>query len=202
MCFRFFVLFAMTVTALSSGCNQKGSAMKKRNLEALSKANSESGGSGGSIVSLGTCESWASSSPLEKVNLEGKTIAFFDEDSPVGDDGSQAIKSCVDYSELNGNCRFKKKYDSTWTNANCANNFRPYYFGIYCVGTEQNKYIDPACNNNYWKDGCQVIGNHYIKNRSMKFDGTSISYTDDGKTYILAKIVPKGTCEPVNPWRD
>jgi len=184
------------VTTVFVGCNQKGSAMKKRNIEALSKSQSEISGSTDSSKEFENCARFVSPTGSGTVNLEGKTIAIYD------DYGKQEIHGCVDYSERDGDCRFKDRFDSTWSHASCTNEFGPTYFGIYCLGTPGSKYINPACNNQFWKEGCRIIGNQFVKNRSMKFDGTSFSYTDDGKTHIQAKIVPKGSCEPVNPWPD
>ncbi len=150
--------------------------MKKRNIEVLVKSKSEISGSTDSSKEFEPCARWVRPTGSGTVNLEGKTIAIYD------DYGKQKIQSCVDYSEHDGYCRFKDKFDSTWSNASCTNSFSPTYFGIYCVGTPGSKYINPACNNQFWKEGRRIIGNQFMNNRSMKFDSTSFSYTSDGKT--------------------
>lgn len=195
---------AIIISLFSGGCNEKGKVIKKQKMDAEAQFKSEK--------NIGTVDDNSGSNDrkifCERVgqflrpgpfNLEGKTLAIYQEDDLLKNENNATIDSCVDYSEKEGHCRFKSRYDSSWTLARCANHFHSGYFGIYCLGTKDNNFLDPACISRYWKEGCQVIGNNYVENRSFKFDGNTFSFTEDGKTFIQAKIVQKGTCEPGKP---
>jgi hypothetical protein len=201
-------LSVLIVVTMFFGCKPSAASKSRRNQANKEKFDSEVSGrpgasSGGTGDESIFCQGLSEDDSLDRSDgaldsaLEGKTIMLFDTPYPSSSDhalSGHAISSCVDFSTKSGRCVIVSHFEpETSLAGRCHSEFSNTYFGVNCVGTKENGYKDPNCKS-LVHDGCSIVDNEYVKNKSMKFDGTRVTFVEDGNTLVMAKIVPKGSC--------